>query len=209
MATLYFRQLLAGRDFGRDDPIAAQMQNFVYLIGDRDTGECVVVDPAWAVDELVGLVEGAGMRLVGALATHYHPDHAGLAEDLKLRGVRLIVLDQQVAAIPLLRSLIKPQTPFSEITLRDTIRLSAAASADFLRGIGIAGTIIGTPGHSDDSVTLVLASGEAFTGDLPGPSFDGAFGDVVTGSWRAIRAAGARTVYPGHGPPRPMPPADG
>lgn len=77
MATLYFRQLLAGRDFGSDDPIAAQMQNFVYLIGDRDTGECVIVDPAWAVDELVGLVEGAGMRLVGALATHYHPDHVG------------------------------------------------------------------------------------------------------------------------------------
>ena len=50
---------------------------------------------------------------------------------------------------------------------------------------------------------------DALTGDLPGPSFDGAFGDVVTGSWRAIRAAGARTVYPGHGPPRPMPPADG
>ena len=34
-----FRQLLAGRDFARADPIARQMVNFVYLVGDRDTGE--------------------------------------------------------------------------------------------------------------------------------------------------------------------------
>ena len=43
---LYFRQLLAGRDFAATDPIAAQMRNFAYLIGDRETGDCVVVDPA-------------------------------------------------------------------------------------------------------------------------------------------------------------------
>lgn len=77
MARLYFRQLLAGRDFGSSNPVAAQMQNFVYLIGDQDTRECVVVDPAWAVDELVDIVEADGMRITGALATHYHPDHIG------------------------------------------------------------------------------------------------------------------------------------
>jgi glyoxylase-like metal-dependent hydrolase (beta-lactamase superfamily II) len=77
MADLYFKQLLVGRDIGRGDPIAAQMQNFVYLIGDRTAGECVVVDPAWAVDDLIDLVEAEDMKLVGALATHYHPDHVG------------------------------------------------------------------------------------------------------------------------------------
>ncbi|HCK73972.1 MAG TPA: MBL fold metallo-hydrolase, partial [Acidimicrobiaceae bacterium] len=30
----YFRQLLSGRDFATDDSMAAQMANFVYLIGD-------------------------------------------------------------------------------------------------------------------------------------------------------------------------------
>ena len=33
----------------RRDPVARQMVNFVYLIGDRQTGECVVVDPAYGV----------------------------------------------------------------------------------------------------------------------------------------------------------------
>src|SRR4051794_30553957 len=74
---LYFRQLLAGRDFAVADPVARQMVNFVYLVGDRATGEALVVDPAYAVDELFDLAAADGMRLTGVLATHYHPDHVG------------------------------------------------------------------------------------------------------------------------------------
>jgi glyoxylase-like metal-dependent hydrolase (beta-lactamase superfamily II) len=74
---LYFRQLLAGRDFARTNLIAAQMVNFVYLIGDRQTGECLIVDPAWDVNGLIAIAEGDGLKIVGALATHYHPDHVG------------------------------------------------------------------------------------------------------------------------------------
>ena len=42
----YFRQLLSGRDLGEDNQLARQMVNFMYLIGDRKTGEAVIVDPA-------------------------------------------------------------------------------------------------------------------------------------------------------------------
>lgn len=76
-STLYFRQLLGGRDFGRKHPVCGQMENFVYLIGDNQTRECVIVDPAWCVDELCDIIEGDGMKLVGALGTHYHADHVG------------------------------------------------------------------------------------------------------------------------------------
>ena len=74
---LYFRQLLAGRDFARSDPIARQMVNFVYLVGDRETGEAVVIDPAYDIQGLLDVLAADGMRLTGALATHYHPDHIG------------------------------------------------------------------------------------------------------------------------------------
>jgi glyoxylase-like metal-dependent hydrolase (beta-lactamase superfamily II) len=74
---LYFRQLLSGRDFAVGDPLASQMVNFVYAVGDRRTSECVLVDPAYAVKELVDLVGADGMTVTGALATHYHPDHVG------------------------------------------------------------------------------------------------------------------------------------
>lgn len=74
---LYFRQLLSGRDFAVDDPIAAQMVNFTYLIGDRATGEAVVIDPAYRPRDLIAIARRDGMKLVGALATHYHADHVG------------------------------------------------------------------------------------------------------------------------------------
>ena len=74
---LYFRQLLAGRDFAQGDPVAAQMVNFVYLIGDRETGDAVVVDPAYGIDDLVAILGNDGMRPTGVLGTHYHADHLG------------------------------------------------------------------------------------------------------------------------------------
>src|SRR5262245_44849771 len=74
---LYFRQLLAGRDFARSARGAAEMVNFVYLIDDSETRECVVVDPAWSIRDLLAIVEKDGMKLTAALATHHHPDHVG------------------------------------------------------------------------------------------------------------------------------------
>ena len=74
---IYFKQLLSGRDFATDDQLAQQMVNFVYLIGDKSTRECMIIDPAYAVEELLSVAEQDGMKVVGALATHYHPDHVG------------------------------------------------------------------------------------------------------------------------------------
>ena len=74
---LYFKQLLSGHDFAAGDMIATQMRNFAYLIGDRETGDAVVVDPAYAAGELVDTLETDGMRLSGVLVTHHHPDHVG------------------------------------------------------------------------------------------------------------------------------------
>jgi glyoxylase-like metal-dependent hydrolase (beta-lactamase superfamily II) len=74
---IYFRQLLSGRDFAAGDMFATQMRNFAYLIGDRQTGDCVVVDPAYAAGDLLDALEADGMHLSGVLVTHHHPDHVG------------------------------------------------------------------------------------------------------------------------------------
>jgi glyoxylase-like metal-dependent hydrolase (beta-lactamase superfamily II) len=73
----YFRQLLSGLDFALDDPVAAGMVNFVYAFGDRETGEAVLVDPAYGPGELIDLVERDAMRVSAVFATHYHADHVG------------------------------------------------------------------------------------------------------------------------------------
>src|SRR5207244_12203080 len=85
---LSFRQLLGGRAPARQAPIARQMVNFVYLIGARETGEAVAVDPAYAPGEVLDLLAADDMRLTGVLATHYHPDHVGgEMMGFSLRGV--------------------------------------------------------------------------------------------------------------------------
>ena len=75
--TLYFRQFLSGQDFATRDQMAVQMVNFVYAIGDRSAGECVLVDPAYDPSGLIDLLAADGMTVTGVLATHYHADHIG------------------------------------------------------------------------------------------------------------------------------------
>lgn len=94
---LYFRQLLAGRDIATHDRIAAQMVNFVYLIGDRDSGQAVVVDPAYDIKGILDVLAHDDMKLVGALATHYHPDHVGGdMMGFRISGVRELLTLQSV-----------------------------------------------------------------------------------------------------------------
>jgi len=140
--------------------------------------------------------------------THYHPDHAGLAQEVKARGVRLIVLEQQLPAVPVLKTYMKPVNRYVDITLHDNLQLTTGESRIFLKRIGIAGEIVWTPGHSDDSVSLVLDEDAAFTGDLPPPNVvDEGTVEMITQSWTAFRSLHATTIYPGHGPVRPIPPA--
>jgi glyoxylase-like metal-dependent hydrolase (beta-lactamase superfamily II) len=113
----------------------------------------------------------------------------------------LLVLDVQVAAIPLLKRWTKPQDKYLEITIHDNVKISCSKSRSLLERIGILGEILHTPGHSDDSVSLLLDDGSAFTGDLTHPELtweDNAA--LVAASWRSLRERGAVRVYPGHGP---------
>ncbi len=137
------------------------------------------------------------------LATHYHIDHAGLAQELKQAGVPLLVVDVQQPAIPLMKGHTKPADGFVDITLHDNVMVSCADSRAILRDIGLAGQIVHTPGHSDDSVSLLLDDGSVFTGDLT-PLALATETDAATvhESWRRLRDGGATRVYPGHGPIR-------
>ena len=76
--------------------------------------------------------------------------------------------------------------------------------------VGIAGEIVHSPGHSDDSISLILDTGVAFTGDLLSPTMvaDDAR-QTVAESWERIRALHVRQIYPGHGPVRAIEPQAG
>jgi ribonuclease/clavin/mitogillin len=134
------------------------------------------------------------------LATHFHPDHAGLVEDFKNLGARLILMESQVAALRPMRRAQASKMPASiTVSSSNNIQLNFAESRQFLASIGLLGEIISTPGHSEDSVTLILDDGSAFTGDLP-PRFAIAEDNALAkASWAALDRHNVRRVYPAHG----------
>lgn len=172
----------------------------------------LLIDVGWpgTLPKLAANLKRKGLQVADItylLVTHYHPDHAGMAQELANTGTRLIVLETQPAAIASLKTLIKPEQKYVDIRIQDAVPLTFTASRIFLKQIGIDGEIIATPGHSDDSVTLVLDQGIAFTGDLTPPlwgSDEAPAGDPLAQSWQALRARNVHTVYPGHGPARPL-----
>ena len=57
--------------------------NYVWLITDPDTRETAAVDPSVA-EPVLAAVEAAGLRLTQVLNTHWHPDHTGGNEAIKV-----------------------------------------------------------------------------------------------------------------------------
>ena len=134
------------------------------------------------------------------LVTHFHPDHAGMTQELKNIGIRHILLDVQAEHVSQMTEFFKTKNyPYVQITTNDSINLKVAESRKFLAGIGLQGEIIHTPGHSDDSVTLILDEGFAFTGDLH-PAFMLPEDDTVSrASWDKIYQYKIARIFPGHG----------
>jgi glyoxylase-like metal-dependent hydrolase (beta-lactamase superfamily II) len=179
-----------------------------YVIGSGSNR--LLVDVGWpgTAGKLLANFKRKGIAIAEIrylLATHYHPDHAGLVQELKNMGMRLMVMEGQREAIPRLKQWMKPEMGYLDIDLRDNTEVALAASRAFLAKIGLPGEIVSTPGHSDDSVTLLLDSGDAFTGDLQSESrANESDAATVHASWEKLHAMKARMIHPGHGPSIPV-----
>ena len=151
---LYFRQLLSGRDFAAGDPLASQMVNFVDAVGDRRTGECVLVDPAYAVKDLIDLVGADGMTVTGVLATHYHPDHVGGSMmGHTIEGITEL-LDHVDCPIHVQRDEVEWVTKSTSV---DSDHLVGHESGDVLSVGGVDISLVHTPGHTPGSQCFFVA----------------------------------------------------
>ena len=141
------------------------------------------------------------------LATHYHPDHMGLVGELVNMGVKFLVMDTQV-----------PNLHFSdEIFSRDkALRFLPSVPEDkaeviackdsraFLAALGIDGEIVSTPSHSEDSITLVLDSGDCFVGDLEPMEYMEGYEEnsALQSDWKKVMSFSPRVIHYGHAPER-------
>lgn len=150
---LYFRQLLSGRDFATSDHLANQMVNFVYVIGDKQTRECVIVDPAYAVSDLLEIVAQDEMKLTGVLATHYHPDHVGGSMmGMNIEGVAAL-LEQQPVPIHVNTNEASWVTRTTGISEGDLVKHQGG---DKISVGEIEITFVHTPGHTPGSQCFLV-----------------------------------------------------
>jgi len=199
---LYFRQWLAGRDFAVGNQLARQMVNFVYAIGDHETGEAVLVDPAYAPSELVAMVEADGLTVSGVLATHYHPDHVGG----EMMGHSIAGIEELLGVIDVPIHVQSEEVPWVERrTGVGSSHLSAHSSSDKVMVGAIEIELIHTPGHTPGSQCF-LVDGKLVSGDtlflegcgrtdLPGSDPEEMYRTLQQ---RLMRISDDTVVFPGH-----------
>lgn len=198
---LYFRQMLSGRDFAVGDPFATQMVNFAYAIGDRSTGECLLVDPAWNVDDLIERVGDDGMHVVGVLATHFHADHVGgsiMGHDIQ--GVAAL-LERLSCPVHVQSDEIEWMERTSGV---GADHLVAHSPGDVVTVGGVEVKLVHTPGHTPGSQCF-LVDGRLVAGDTL--FLDGCGRTDLPGSDPVAMAESLRllhrvdddvVLYPGH-----------
>jgi glyoxylase-like metal-dependent hydrolase (beta-lactamase superfamily II) len=132
------------------------------------------------------------------LVTHYHMDHGAIAQEMKDKGAKLIVMENQVNHVNDQQKFIKPPATYHAVKPEGNLELTFKDSRAFLKKIGLEGVIIPTPGHGPDHVTLVLDEGIAFTGDLP-PENASPPNSLEFRDWQRLHAMGVKRLYPAHG----------
>ena len=165
------------------------------------------------------------------LLTHHHEDHAGFAARLVKETGCATILHKE-AIIPLSQGqaeetmkpvnrcigvvfsifkMIHREFRYPRLTVTENSIFLSGDDNEVLKRMGIEGKILHTPGHSSDSISVVLSDGVAFVGDAAmnflnfcgikyRPIFIEDIGSVFD-SWKKLIEHGAKWIYPAHGKP--------
>ncbi|MGI0038052.1 MAG: hydroxyacylglutathione hydrolase family protein [Nitrososphaera sp.] len=163
---------------------AGQMANYTYIIADEESDLAAVIDPSWELDKIFSALKRNGWTAKYIINTHSHFDHVlGNEQVASVTGAKIIQHENS--------KLVK------DVAVKDgqVIKLGSTRLS-----------VLHTPGHSEDSICLVLGDQLVFTGDtlfvgncgridLPGSDpakmYHSLF-DVVAKLDEKL------TVYPGH-----------
>lgn len=136
------------------------------------------------------------------IVTHFHPDHAGLIQELKNKSIKYVVVDFQIPFIGKMEQKKKrllTSRDYKHLVQTDNIKIKLNQSRDFLNELTINGEIISTKGHTEDGIAIVLDSGEAFIGDLIDEKMALEVNDLKSiEDWKNLRRLGAKKIFPSH-----------
>lgn len=178
-----------------------------YYIPGRLGGLLLDTDYAGTLNAFYRALKANGIGLKDihyVMATHYHPDHMGLIGSLTEKGVKLLLPDVQKSSVHFSDRIFERDglayTPVSE---ENAQVVTCENSRAFLAGLGIAGEIIHTPSHSEDSVSLILDDGDSFVGDLEPYAYLAAYesGAPLKRDWEHILSFSPKRIFHAHMPP--------
>lgn len=131
------------------------------------------------------------------IVTHFHPDHCGIAQELQSLGIEIIISRTQLDFLEPANESMKKFHDFKAIVINPQNIINENDKSAFMKRLGIPGYFLHTPGHSDDSISIIIEGLGIFTGDLP---FHMESNEKVDVSWSRLRSTNEKKVFPGHGP---------
>ena len=154
------------------------MMVFAYLVGDPQSGEALVIDPAAETEGIIAVAEKNNLKIKYIVNTHGHLDHTSGNSDMKkLTGAKIIIHEydaEELTSTPtaMLAMFRAKPSPAADITVKE---------GDHIKVGDISLKVIHTPGHTKGGMSLYM-DGIVFTGDT---LFVEAVGrtDLPGGSW--------------------------
>ena len=131
----------------------------------------------------------------------------GLISELMKQGVKLLLIDTQKDYIDHSDKIFaRDKIPYMPIDKMLATIISCDASRDFLKQMGISGEIVTTASHSEDSVSLILDSGDCLVGDLEPFEYIEAYGEntKLKKDWEIILSFQPERIYYSHRPEKIM-----
>jgi len=165
------------------------MGNYVYFVGDANTREVAVVDPAWDVDRIDAMAQENNLTITKILITHSHFDHINGVEALLSRAKAKVYIH-------------RAEAEFMKAVWPDLVKVD---SGDTTRIGSVDITFLHTPGHTPGSQCFLvqnhLISGDTlFIGacgrcDLPGSNPEAMYHSLTQ---KLARLDDCTIVFPGH-----------
>jgi glyoxylase-like metal-dependent hydrolase (beta-lactamase superfamily II) len=161
-----------------------QMSNFTYIIADEESSESAIIDPSWDLEKIFEILKKNNWKAKYIINTHTHFDH--------------ILGNEQVAAVTAAK-IIQHKNSTSD-------RHISVSDGDIIKVGNISIRVLHTPGHSKDSMCLVVEGKFVFTGDtlfvgncgrvdLPGSDSKEMYNSLF---YKVAKLDESLIVYPGH-----------
>ena len=166
-----------------------------YIVTDEDSKKCAIIDPGADSNEILDYIESNNLTPVAVFLTHGHYDHHMALE---------AVLEETGAAAYIHESEVNRGGQHGRHKLDDNGKLSFYKEGDVIEAGDLEFKVLGTPGHSPGSVTLMckdaLFTGDTlFRGDCGRTDLEGGSDEIMMKSLKRLSEIdGDYEVYPGH-----------